>query len=165
MNLKGGQQSVRFPHVSTHQNAWCWKAGFQLIYGKRCPAGAEWRQALPLSSCPLPKSSPHYAIILHPGRGFAPFWDLSCEESSVVTQINAPLKVRHTRQFLFCPFGVKNMPFWDLVSNSRCWWISYSRTNLSVSRATRGFSSGLWSKEEYPLFGTTNLEETAGRNV
>lgn len=28
---------------------------------------------------------------------------------------------------------------------------------LSVSRATKGFSSGLWSKEEYPLLGTTNL--------
>lgn len=30
---------------------------------------------------------------------------------------------------------------------------------LSVSSATRGFSSGLWSKEEYPLFGTTSLQD------
>lgn len=35
-------------------------------------------QTLPLSSFSLSKSSPHYVIILHPMRGFAPFWDPFC---------------------------------------------------------------------------------------
>lgn len=85
----------------------------ELIYDKHCPTGAEWRQALSLSlslsSFSLPKSPPHYVIILHPGRCFAPFWDPSCEESSVVTQINAPSKVRHTQGSFFSgPFEDKN---------------------------------------------------------
>lgn len=75
---------------------------------------------------------PHPPWVLPPtltlGEALPLFWDPPCEESAVVTQINAPSKVRHTRQFLFCPFEVINMQFWGLVWNSKCWWISYSHS-------------------------------------
>lgn len=40
-------------------------------------------------------------------------------------------------------------------------WVIY----LSVSKATNGFSSGLWSKEEQPLLGTTSLEKEKERQL